>query len=101
MLDEYRSCPEFETEHQLTAEPLRIDLLIIKKKPEIIIKKNIGAIFRQVNVIEFKSPDDYISVDDFYKAELRNDGLLLSVYGGSPGSGNGPVTDPGVERLSS
>ncbi|MDR2483394.1 MAG: hypothetical protein LBD08_07170 [Treponema sp.] len=66
-LDEYRSCLEFETEHQLTAEPLRIDMLIIKKRPEIIIRKNIGVIFRQDNVIEFKSPDDYISVDDFYK----------------------------------
>jgi hypothetical protein len=86
-LDEYRSCLEFETEHQLTAEPLRIDVLIIKKKPEIIIRKNIGVIFRQDNVIEFKIPDDYISVDDFYKAELRNNGLLLSVCGPAPGSG--------------
>jgi hypothetical protein len=66
-LDEYRSCLEFETEHQLTTEPLRIDVLIIKKNPETVIKKNIGAVFRQVNVIEFKSPDDYISIDDFSK----------------------------------
>jgi hypothetical protein len=45
-LNEYRFCLKFETEHQLTAEPLRIDVLIIKKKPETVIKKNIGAVFR-------------------------------------------------------
>ena len=31
------------------------------------VKKNIGRIFRKYNIIEYKSPDDYLSIDDFYK----------------------------------
>ena len=31
------------------------------------IQKNIGRIFRQYNIVEYKSPDDYLSIDDFYK----------------------------------
>ena len=64
-LDEYRSCLEFKYEHQLTTEPLRIGALIIKKKPETVIRKNIGAIFRQENVIEFKYG---LSVPLFYQS---------------------------------
>lgn len=30
-------------------------------------KKNIGKIFRRHNIIEYKGPEDYISIDDFYK----------------------------------
>ena len=29
-------------------------------------KKNIGRIFRKHNIIEYKSPDDYISISDYY-----------------------------------
>jgi len=32
-----------------------------------VIEKNIAAIFREVNILEYKSPDDYISVAGFYK----------------------------------
>ncbi|GHV81272.1 hypothetical protein AGMMS49944_30630 [Spirochaetia bacterium] len=66
-LTEYKGVLEYTAEHQLTTEPLRIDLLIIKKPPEVVIKKNIAAIFRRVNLVEYKSPTDYISVEDFYK----------------------------------
>jgi hypothetical protein len=66
-LDEYKDCLEFIPEYQISTEPLRIDALIIKKKPEAVIRKNIGAIFRHDNVLEFKSPDYYVSVDDFSK----------------------------------
>jgi len=52
-------------EHQLTSEPLRIDVLIVKKRKEIIIDKSIARIFRGHNIIEYKSPDDYFSVRDF------------------------------------
>ena len=31
------------------------------------IKKNIAAIFRETNLLEYKSPNDYISVADFYR----------------------------------
>lgn len=57
----------FEDEHQLGTKPKAIDILIIKKVQEHKIKKNIGRIFRKHNIIEYKSPDDYLSIDDFYK----------------------------------
>jgi hypothetical protein len=65
-LEEYRDYLDFQTECQL-ADPLRIDLLIIKKRQDLVITKNIGAIFRHVNVAEFKAPGDYISIDGFSK----------------------------------
>lgn len=57
----------FESEHQLGTKPKEIDVLIIKKESDIPIQKNIGRIFRKHNIVEYKSPDDYVSVDDFYK----------------------------------
>ena len=56
----------FEAEHQLGTKPMAIDVLV-KKEKERRIRKNIGRIFRTHNVIEYKSPTDYLSVDDFYK----------------------------------
>jgi len=66
-LEAYQDSLEFYPEFQLTTEPLRIDCVVIKKKKDVQIKKNIAAIFRTWNLLEYKSPDDYISVDDFYK----------------------------------
>lgn len=57
----------FENEHQIGTKPKEIDVLIIKKTPHIPIQKNIGHIFRTHNIIEYKSPTDYLSVNDFYK----------------------------------
>lgn len=57
----------FENEHQIGTKPKAIDVLIIKKNNDIQIEKNIGRIFRTYNIIEYKSPDDYLSIDDFYK----------------------------------
>ncbi len=37
---------DFEEEHELSREPLRIDLLIIKKKPGVKITNEIGRFFR-------------------------------------------------------
>jgi len=58
---------EFENEHQLGTNPMEIDVLIIKKNKDRPVKKNIGKIFRKYNIIEYKSPDDSLSLDDFYK----------------------------------
>ena len=66
-LDEYKDNLQFISEYQLTTEPLRMDLLIIKKDKDIPIKKNIAAIFRKHNIVEYKSPGSYVSVRDFYK----------------------------------
>ena len=64
---EYKDSLEFKYEYQLTAEPLRIDLIIIKKPKELAINKNIARIFRSDNLLEYKSPDDSLSVKDFMK----------------------------------
>lgn len=57
----------FENEHQLGTKPKVIDVLITKKDKHIPVQKNIGRIFRKYNIIEYKGPQDYISIDDFYK----------------------------------
>ncbi len=57
----------FENEHQLGKKPMEIDVLIIKKNTDRPVKKNIGRIFRKYNIIEYKGPSDYLSIDDFYK----------------------------------
>jgi hypothetical protein len=66
-LREYHDALEFHPEYQLTSEPLRIDCVVIKKAKNVVIKKNIAVIFREWNLLEYKSPDDYISIDGFYK----------------------------------
>ena len=57
----------FENEHQLGTKPKQIDALIIKKQKDIPVKKNIGKIFRGHNIVEYKSPTDYLCIDDYYK----------------------------------
>ncbi len=58
---------EFESEHLLSKKPMQIDVMIIKKEADRPVKKNIGRFFRKRNIVEYKSPDDSLSVDDYYK----------------------------------
>ncbi len=58
---------EFENEHMLSTKPMQLDVLIIKKDSERRLKKNIGRIFRRHNIVEYKSPTDSLSVDDFLR----------------------------------
>ncbi|GHV86861.1 hypothetical protein AGMMS50255_1570 [Spirochaetia bacterium] len=67
-LEDYLDILTFEFEHQLNTDPLIIDALILKKKKQVAIEKNIAAIFKTTNVLEFKSPEDYLSISDFHKA---------------------------------
>ncbi|GMO46878.1 MAG: hypothetical protein Ta2G_02170 [Termitinemataceae bacterium] len=67
-LEDYIDSLIFDTEYQLTTDPLIIDVLIIKKIKDVVIEKNIARIFRATNIIEYKSPEDYLSVQDFHKA---------------------------------
>ncbi|MCL2306426.1 MAG: hypothetical protein FWC43_13875 [Planctomycetaceae bacterium] len=67
-LEDYLDILTFESEHQLTAEPLKIDVLIIKKK-NVVIRKNIAQIFRAFNVIEYKSPNDRATIEDYHKTQ--------------------------------
>ena len=65
----YRKVLDFEAEHHLTTEPLKIDVLIIKKKKDIKIKKNIGRMFRLFNIVEYKSPNDHVTVESYHKTQ--------------------------------
>lgn len=66
-LEDDRENLEFENEHQLGTKPKEIDVLIIKKQTDKPVKKNIGRIFQKHNIVEYKSPTDSLSIDDFYK----------------------------------
>ena len=58
----------FYREYPLSKQPLKIDMMVIKKKPGVKIKNEIGHIFMTHNIIEYKSPDDDLNIDDYYKA---------------------------------
>ncbi len=58
---------EFQREFNLSKEPIRMDLLIIKKPSDVRTKNEIGHIFKKYNVVEYKNPDDALSIDDYYK----------------------------------
>lgn len=58
---------EYQRELQLSKEPIKADLMIIKKEPGIRVKNQIGHIFKRYNILEYKSPDDNLTIDDYYK----------------------------------
>ena len=57
----------YNREHNLSSESLRIDLLIIKKDSNEVIRNEIGTFFLGHNIVEYKSPDDKVNIDTFYK----------------------------------
>lgn len=57
----------FHNEHQLGKKPMAIDVVIIKPRKGIKLKKKIGCLFKQHNIVEYKSPEDYLSINDYYK----------------------------------
>ena len=66
-LMQYKDVLEFLPEYQLNDQPLIIDVLVVRKAKDVVIAKNIGALFKSENVIEYKSPEDKLTVEDFYK----------------------------------
>jgi hypothetical protein len=66
---EYESSLEYSVEHELTQEPLKIDVVIIKKLQDIEIHKSAGKILKKYNIFEYKSPKDYLSIDDYHKVK--------------------------------
>lgn len=64
---EYKDVLEFHDEYQLTSKPLAMDCLVLNKKPEVQIDNDIGRIFKEHNIFEYKSPVDKINIDSFYK----------------------------------
>lgn len=65
----------FEKEYNLNTKPLEIDLLVIKKDVSVKLINEIGDIFRGHNIMEYKSPEDHLDIDAFYKA-----GAYASLY---------------------
>ena len=66
--EENRNDLIYEKEYNLNTKPLEIDLLVIKKEPGIEIVNEIGKLFRGHNIVEYKSPEDHMDIDTFYKA---------------------------------
>lgn len=64
---EYRDSLIFEEEYQLSHKPLSIDCLVIKKTDDTVIENDIGRIFKSINIFEYKSPDDTMNIDTYYK----------------------------------
>jgi hypothetical protein len=58
---------EYLPEHILNKRPIKIDLLIIKRDKNLFLDNQIGNIFRTYNIMEYKSPSDGITNDDYYK----------------------------------
>ena len=69
----------YEQEIELGKDPVRLDFLIIKKEPDVLLHDPIGEFFKQVNIFEYKSPEDSLSIDDFYK--VQGYGLIYKGFG--------------------
>ena len=70
MMFEYEAAPvEIQKELQLGEQPVRLDMLIIKLNGEEPLGDPIGRFFKKYNVIEYKSPEDSLSIDDFIKVQ--------------------------------
>ena len=67
-LEENRDDLIYEKEYNLNTKPLEIDLLVIKKDSNVQMVNEIGKLFRGHNIVEYKSPDDHLDIDSFYKA---------------------------------
>ena len=57
----------FDPERILNTKPIQLDLLVIKKLQSVNIQNEIGKIFRGHNIFEYKSPDDTLSIDAYFK----------------------------------
>ena len=74
-LRENRTDLVYEREYNLNTKPLEIDLLVIKKDKNVQMINEIGKLFRGHNIMEYKSPEDGLNIDTFYKS-----GAYASLY---------------------
>ncbi len=65
----------YEKEYNLNTKPLEIDLLVIKKDSHVQITNETGRLFKGHNILEYRSPEDHLDIDSFYKA-----GAYASLY---------------------
>lgn len=70
---------EYYMEYGLSTKALQIDLHVIKKARDEELENEIGRFFRAHNIIEYKSPEDDLDIDDFFKGIMY--ALLYKVSG--------------------
>ena len=79
-LIDYSGCLEYLEETPLTTEPLRIDLIVVKKRSDITIDKNIAKSFRKYNILEYKPPKKSFIIGDYHKVTAYVN-LYMYLYG--------------------
>ena len=59
----------FPHEQELGIKPLRLDMLLIRRMYLTELLDAIGRFFRKLNILEYKSPDKSLSIDDIFKTQ--------------------------------
>ena len=67
LLWDYREMIDILPEKWLSTEGIRMDVLILKKDPSAVIDNDMCHIFRGHNILEYKRPEDELSIDVFAK----------------------------------
>ena len=70
---------EYSEEVVLNKEAIKMDMLVIKKKPGVKLSNPLGEHFRQHNIIEFKSANDELNIDTLFK--VTGYACLYKAYG--------------------
>jgi hypothetical protein len=81
-LHEYEDVLQFQDNHPLSKEALKIDILIIKKQRDVQIKKNFARIFKGSNLVEYKPEKYSLSISDYTK--VMGYAFLYSSFEGVP-----------------
>jgi len=58
---------EIQAEVALSSKPLDVDVIVVKKKETALLRHPVANIFRQYNLFEYKSPQDYLESNDYDK----------------------------------
>ncbi len=66
-LKENRGDLQYANEYNLNRKPIQIDLLVVTKSDDIKIDNEIGKIFKRHNIMEYKSPEDEMNIDTYFK----------------------------------
>ena len=59
----------FPHEQELGVKPLRLDMLLIRRRNRRKLTDGIGRFFRKLNILEYKSPGDSLNIDDIFKTQ--------------------------------
>jgi len=58
---------EIDFEHELFRNPLKIDVLVVKKPENVVLENSAMKFFRNHNIIEFKGPVDNLTIEKYNK----------------------------------